>query len=150
MIEGVRIRRLEPHRDARGSLTELLRSDWSEFTRFGQAILTVNLPGVVRGWHSHRRQTDVIVVIAGRAVVGLYDARAASPTFGAAEGHIVDGNDPVAIFVPPQVFHGYKTLGEAPAFIANFPDQLYDPTMPDEERVPADAPHIPFDWSAAG
>jgi dTDP-4-dehydrorhamnose 3,5-epimerase len=40
VIEGVRVRALERHADDRGSLTELLRSDWPEFTRFGQAIVT--------------------------------------------------------------------------------------------------------------
>lgn len=147
MIEGVRIHALEPHRDARGSLTELLRSDWEEFTGFGQAILTLNLPGVIRGWHAHRRQTDVIVVISGRVVLPLYDGRRGSLTFGRVDEHLVDDGPAFALFVPPGVFHGYKTLGEVPALIANFPDRLYDPADPDEERVPHDAPHVPYDWS---
>jgi len=56
VIEGVRVRALSCHADDRGSLTELLRSDWPEFTRFGQPIVTVNLLGVIRGWHWHDRQ----------------------------------------------------------------------------------------------
>ena len=148
-IDGVRIRQLEPHRDERGSLTELLRSDWPEFERFGQAILTLNQPGVVRGWHAHRSQTDVIVVISGRALIGLYDAREDSATRGTAEGHVVDAAEPRAIFVPPGVFHGYKTLSASLALIANFPDQLYDRSAPDEVRMPPDTAEIPFDWSAS-
>jgi dTDP-4-dehydrorhamnose 3,5-epimerase len=146
MIEGVRIRALEPHADARGSLTEVLRSDWPEFTRFGQAIVTVNAPGVIRGWHWHRRQTDVIVPIHGRVLLPLYDGRPGSPTHGALEEHVSDDGRRLALFVPPGVYHGYRTLGPDAAIIVNFPDLVYDPAEPDEVRVPHDAPEIGYRW----
>jgi dTDP-4-dehydrorhamnose 3,5-epimerase len=148
VIEGVRVRPLARHGDARGSLTELLRSDWPEFSRFGQAIFTVNRPGVIRGWHWHRRQTDVIIVVAGAALVPLYDGRAASPTRGQLEEHVLDEQNFAAVFIPPGVYHGYRTIGDAPALILNFPDALYDPARPDEERVPHDDPAIGYRWEA--
>lgn len=148
MIKGVRVRKLIPHSDERGSLTELLRSDWPEFSGFGQAILTVNAPGVIRGWHMHHRQTDVVVVIAGRLVIALYDARKDSPTFGQVEEHIADEQAAFALFVPPGVFHSYRTLGDIPAHIINIPDQLYDAVTPDEIRVDPFDPSIPYDWNA--
>ena len=148
MIDGVRVRTLMRHVDGRGSLTELLRSDWPEFVLFGQAIATINLPGVIRAWHYHRKQTDVIVVLSGRAVLPLYDGRAGSPTRGAVEEHVADGASPFALFVPPGVYHGYKTLGDVPALILNFPSEVYDPAAPDEERVPHDSPEIPYDWDS--
>lgn len=147
-IEGVVVRRLEPHVDERGSLTEVLRSDWPEFTRFGQAIVTLNHPGVIRGWHWHRRQTDVIVVLVGRVVVPLYDGRQGSATFGEVQEHVLDASCPMTLFIPPGVYHGYRTISRDPAIIVNFPDQTYDPLSPDEERVPHDAQHIPYDWDA--
>jgi len=149
VIEGVRVRGLVRHADERGSLTEVWRSDWPEFLKFGQASLTVNLPGVVRGWHWHRRQTDVIVVVQGRAVVALYDARTRSPTRGGVMEFTCDESALRAIVVPPGVYHGYKTLGERPALILNFPDRGYDASSPDEERVPFDSSDVPYDWSAA-
>ena len=148
MIEGVRVRRLARHEEARCSLTELLRSDWPEFTRFGQAIVTVNRPGVIRGWHWHRRQTDVIVVVAGSALVPLYDGRPDSPTRGQIEEYVTGEDDLAAIFVPPGVYHGYRTIGGTPALILNFPDATYDPARPDEERVPHDDPAIGYRWEA--
>ena len=148
MIQGVRVRLLQRHSDHRGSLTELLRSDWPEFTGFGQAIVTVNEPGVIRGWHWHDRQTDVIVVIGGRAKVPLYDGRSRSATAGLVEEHVCGGNDLQAIFVPPGVWHGYQTVSAEAAIIVNFPDQLYDATHPDEHHVPHDAPGVPYDWNA--
>ena len=142
------VRRLDRHTDERGSLTELLRSDWPEFTRFGQAIFTVNQPGVIRGWHWHRRQTDVIVVLSGAALIPLYDGRAASATRGQLDEHVLDEQHMAAVFVPPGVYHGYRTLGHAPALIVNFPDALYDPVRPDEERIPHDDPSIGYRWEA--
>lgn len=148
MIEGVRVRSLVAHRDERGSLTELLRSDWPEFGAFGQAILTVNAPGVIRGWHLHHRQTDVVVVISGRLLIVLYDAREGSPTHGVVEEHLAEEAAGFALFVPPGVFHSYRTMGHAPALIVNLPDQLYDAAQPDEVRVDPFDPSIPFDWKA--
>jgi dTDP-4-dehydrorhamnose 3,5-epimerase len=147
MIHGVRVRPLVPHVDARGSLVEVFRSDWPEFGGFGQALLTVNLPGVVRAWHWHRRQTDAIVVIAGRALLALYDGRTGSPTFRTLEEHVGDGDRPFALFVPPGVYHGYRTIGQISALILNFPDRLYDPAAPDEERVPHDSPIVGYNWN---
>jgi len=148
MIEGVRVRSLQRHADDRGSLTELLRSDWPEFTRFGQAIVTVNLPGVIRGWHWHDRQTDVIVVVSGRALVPLYDGRTDSATARTVEAYVCGDGDLRAIFVPPGVWHGYKTIGPEPSVIVNFPDQVYDAAHPDEHRAPHDTPAVPYDWKA--
>ena len=148
MIEGVRVRSLKRHVDERGSLTELLRSDWPEFTRFGQAIVTVNQPGVIRGWHWHDRQTDMIVVIEGRAVVPLYDGRPGSATNGQVEAYACGADDLKAIFVPPGVWHGYKTVSSEPAIILNFPDQVYDPAQPDEHRAPHDTPGVPYNWDS--
>lgn len=148
MIEGVRVRPLQPHADPRGSLTELFRSDEGGFPASGQLILTVNLPGVIRAWHWHERQTDAIIVISGRALLPLYDRRPASPTHGALEEHVGDGDKPFVLYVPPGVMHGYKTLGDRPALILNFPDRVYDAKAPDEERIPYDSPEIPFDWAS--
>jgi dTDP-4-dehydrorhamnose 3,5-epimerase len=148
VIDGVNVRSLKRHADDRGSLTELLRSDWPEFTGFGQAIVTVNQPGVIRGWHWHDRQTDVIVVIEGRAIVPLYDGRPGSKTAGQVDAYRCGAGDLKAIFVPPGVWHGYKTVSSESAIILNFPDQAYDPAHPDEHRAPHDAPGVPYSWDS--
>ena len=114
----------------------------------GQAIVTVNKPGVIRGWHWHDRQTDVIVVVSGRAKVPLYDGRKGSKTFGQIEEHVCGDDDLKAVFVPPGVWHGYKTVSSEPAIIVNFPDQVYDAAHPDENRAPHDALGVPYDWNA--
>ena len=150
MIVGVTKRALISHRDERGSLTEVLRSDWPDFVAFGQAIVTINLPGVVRAWHWHRQQTDVIVAISGTVLLPLYDGRPASSSFKQLEEHVSNEGDRFALFVPPGVYHGYKTLGPTSAVILNFPSHTYDPLLPDEERVPHDDAEIAYDWSSRG
>lgn len=147
-IAGVDVRDLASSADARGSLTEVLRSDWPEFPGFGQAIVTVNGPGVVRGWHWHDRQTDVIVVVRGRVLLPLYDGRGSSPTRGATWHRVAEGLS-FALFVPPGVYHGYKTIGAEPAVILNFPSEVYDAARPDEHRIEHDHPSTGFDWDAA-
>jgi dTDP-4-dehydrorhamnose 3,5-epimerase len=146
VIEGVRVHPLQINADERGSLTELLRSDWPEFVKFGQAIATVNLPGVIRGWHWHHRQTDVVIPIRGRVLLPLYDGRPGSPSKGALEVRVSDDGERFALFVPPGVLHGYRTLGTEPAIIVNFPSELYDRARPDEERVAFDEPSIGYRW----
>lgn len=145
-ISGVRVRELVAHSDVRGSLTEILRSDWPEFGRFGQAIVTVNRPGVIRAWHWHDRQSDVIVVLQGRVLLPLYDGRPGSDTRGSSWQRISEEGQLFALFVPPGVYHGYKTVGPRDALIVNVPTDVYDASAPDEHRVPHDDPTIGFDW----
>ena len=82
MIEGVTVKSLRVIPDERGWLMEIIRRDDPFFTRFGQTYLTVVYPGVVKGWHWHREQTDHFCVLKGMAKVVLFDRRDGSPTRG--------------------------------------------------------------------
>ena len=125
-----------------------LQSDHlSVHERDGQAIITVNRPGVIRGWHWHHRQTDIIVAVHGRVLLPLYDGRADSPTRGKIEERISEDGRRFALFVPPGVYHGYRTIGDEPATILNFPTETYNDAAPDEERVPFDDPAIGYAWT---
>ena len=82
MIEGVKIKRLKVIADERGWLMEMLRDDDEIFQKFGQVYLSVVYPGVVKGWHFHKRQTDHFVFVKGMAKVVLHDMRDSSATRG--------------------------------------------------------------------
>lgn len=147
MIEGVAVRELRKNVDDRGYLMEILRSDWSEVYRnFGQAYVSLNYPGVIRAWHYHMKQWDVFVCLKGMIKVPLYDAREGSPTKGQIDEFVTGEHRPLAILIPPGVYHGYVTLGTEPSLLLNFPTELYDPHRADEFRTPHDSPDIPYRW----
>jgi len=44
------------------------------------------------------------------------------------------------LLIPPLVLHGIMALNNEPVMIINFPDYLYNPADPDEQRLPHDMP----------
>ena len=58
MIEGVVVKKLKVIPDERGLLMEMMRDDDPFFQKFGQVYLSVVYPGVVKGWHYHKKQTN--------------------------------------------------------------------------------------------
>ncbi len=146
-IDGVRTKALRVVADERGRLMEMLRADDPEFTRFGQVYLTAAYPGVVKAWHYHERQTDNFVCVAGMMKLVLYDDREASPTRGVVNEFFVGDHNPLLVQIPPLVFHGFKCISEREALVVNVPSQPYDHAHPDEFRLDAHDPRIPYDWA---
>jgi dTDP-4-dehydrorhamnose 3,5-epimerase len=147
VIDGVKVRQLRFIPDERGYLMEILRSDWKEFERFGQVYVTAAYPGVVKGWHYHKLQTDHFVCIHGMAKVVLYDRREGSPTHGEVNEFFIGERNPSLVKIPPEVVHGFKGVGQGVALIVNVPTELYNYEEPDEYRLPYDTDEIPYDWA---
>ena len=146
MIDGALIKQLRVVPDERGFLMEMLRNDDPFFQRFGQAYITACYPGVVKGWHYHRIQTDHFVCVKGMAKVVLYDSREDSPTHGKVQEVFMGERNPILLRIPSHVMHGFKAVGTETAMIINFPTELYNHNQPDEYRMPWDTPEIPYDW----
>ena len=146
MIDGVEIKKLRLIPDERGFLMELLRSDDPLFKKFGQVYLSVVYPGVIKGWHFHKLQTDFIAVIKGMAKVVLYDRRESSPTFGEVKELFMGDLNPTLIRIPPLVLHGMKGVGTEPGYFINCPTEVYNYEHPDEYRVDPYDRSIPYDW----
>ena len=147
MIEGASIRRLPVIPDERGFLMEIFRADDPEFEAFGQVYLSVVYPGVVKGWHYHKEQTDHFCVVKGMAKVVLFDRREDSPTRGEVNEFFLGEKNPAILSIPRLVLHGMKGIGVEPAYVINIPDRPYRREEPDEFRTPPDDPSIPYDWS---
>lgn len=147
MIAGVVVKPLRVIPDERGFLMEMLRSDDEIFERFGQSYITACYPGVVKGWHYHKKQTDHFVCVKGMAKVVLYDGRESSPTYRQVQEFFIGERNPVLLKIPCLVMHGFKAVGTETAMIINFPTELYNYKEPDEYRVPWDTRDIPYDWS---
>jgi dTDP-4-dehydrorhamnose 3,5-epimerase len=147
MIEGVKVKKLRVIPDERGRLVEVLRSDDTEsFRKFGQVYMTTAYPGVVKGWHYHKKQWDNFVVIQGMAKVVLYDARKESPTYREIDEFFVGVHNLVLLQIPPFVMHGFKCISESEAIVINIPTEVYNYEQPDEYRVAPRSAEIPYDW----
>jgi dTDP-4-dehydrorhamnose 3,5-epimerase len=147
LIDGVVVKPLRVIPDERGFLMEMLRSDDEVFEKFGQAYITACYPGVVKGWHYHKKQTDHFVCVKGMAKVVLFDGREDSPTYRQVQEFFIGERNPVLLKIPRMVMHGFKAVGTEMAMIINFPTELYNYKEPDEYRIPWDSNDIPYDWS---
>jgi dTDP-4-dehydrorhamnose 3,5-epimerase len=146
-IHDVVIKRLVTHSDDRGYFREILRDDDQLLARFGQTSITRTYPGVIKAFHWHHAQDDLWYVADGMARVVLYDMRADSPSFQATQVIYAGEDDPVLIYIPAGVAHGYQVLGNKPVLLFYHVTQSYDRQHPDEERIRWDDPEIGFDWA---
>jgi dTDP-4-dehydrorhamnose 3,5-epimerase len=146
MIDGVHVKQLKLIPDERGFLYEMLRTDDPFFQQFGQCYLTAVYPGVVKGWHWHKLQTDHFVCVKGMAKVVLYDRREDSPTHGEVNEFFMGERNPILLVIPKGVLHGMKGVGTETAMIINLPTHPYDHQDPDEFRVDPHDNDIPYDW----
>jgi dTDP-4-dehydrorhamnose 3,5-epimerase len=147
LIDGVRIKELRTLPDERGFLMEILRSDDEIFESFGQVYMTAAHPGVVKGWHYHKVQTDFFTVVKGMMKIVLYDGRPDSPTTGVVNEFFMGELNPLLITIPPGVLHGMKAIGTEPGYVINCPTEPYDHREPDEYRVDPHDNDIPYDWA---
>ncbi len=147
MIAGVRVKPVRVLPDERGRLMEILRSDDELFLRFGQLYMTTAYPGVVKGWHFHKKQVDNFAVLRGMIKLALYDRREDSPTRGEVNEFFLGEHNPQLVQIPVLVLHGFKAIGTAEAIVINCPTEVYDYAAPDEFRVDPRSKEIPYDWS---
>ena len=145
-LPGVKLVDLMRFPDERGIFTEIMRSDWKELLEedvIVQANLSITYPGIVRAWHRHERgQVDYFVVVRGAIKVCAYDDREGSPT----RGHLVEvvlcDKRMQILRVPGHYWHGFKAVGNEPAYLVYFVNRLYDYKHPDELRRPWNDPSV--------
>ncbi len=107
MTNSGKVHRLYPGKitDARGSFTELWRASRGPLIR--QVNLSVSRPGVIRGMHYHRNQTDLWTIIDGRAEVHLVNLRTLLH-----EIHTLRAGD--QLLIEPGIAHGFLVAGRSP------------------------------------
>ncbi len=147
MIRDVRVKPLRVIPDERGRLMEILRSDDEVFLRFGQLYMTTAHPGVVKGWHYHKKQVDNFAVVKGMIKLVLYDRREGSPTRGEVNEFFLGEHNAQLVQIPQLVLHGFKAVGAEEAIVINCPTELYRYDGPDEYRVDPLSNEIPYDWN---
>ncbi len=147
MIDGVRTKQLRVIPDERGRLMEILRGDDELFICFGQLYMTTAYPGVVKGWHYHKKQVDNFVVLKGMIKLVLYDQRQDSATHGEVNEFFLGEHNAQLVQIPNFVLHGFKCIGNEEAILLNCPTELYRYSEPDEFRIDPFSKEVPYDWA---
>jgi len=147
LIDGVIVKQLRVIPDERGWLMEIIRRDDPFFRQFGQTYITAVYPGVVKGWHWHKLQTDHFCVIKGMIKTVLYDRRAGSPTEGEINEFFMGERNPIVVTIPSGVLHGMKGMGTETGILLNLVTEPYNYGEPDEYRVDPHGGEVPYDWS---
>ncbi len=126
-IEGVLIKELKKHTDARGWLIETYRDDEidSQYTPVMSYISMTNSQ-IARGPHEHIFQTDLFGFIGPSTFkIYLWDNRKDSPTYLHKMIITAGEDDPKSILVPPGVVHAYKNIGNKLGMVTNYPNRLF-------------------------
>lgn len=144
-IDGVELSELRRIPDERGAIFHMLRADEASFESFGEIYFSLVYPGVVKGWHVHKRMTLNYAVPIGTVKLVCFDDRPNSPTCGALQEVYMGEFNYVRVKIPPLVWNGFKGVGCQPALMANCATEPHDPA--EIERKDPFTQDIPYDWS---
>ncbi len=144
MIEGVLIHPLRQIPDERGKVMHMLRTDDPHFEQFGEIYFSVVYPGVIKGWHLHKRMTINYAVPFGSIKLVLYDDREGSATRGETQEIFLGESNYALVRVPPNVWNGFKGIGLTQAVVANCATIPHDPA--EIVRLDPFSKKIPYDW----
>ena len=127
-IGGLIIEKLIKFSDERGFLVETFRIDnLPDDSKPVMSYVSYTRPGVGRGPHEHKRQTDIFCFIGpGNFRIKLWDNRKKSRSFGYCMEIRGGENNPIRVIVPPGVVHGYQNISQSiDGMVLNYPDKLY-------------------------
>jgi len=132
-ISEIQIKKLNIFANDQGYLFETLRADDKIFDgKFGQVLVSAVYPGIIKGLHLHKKQTDYTTCIKGNikyvAIKINLDKSIKINTF------VVGEKNPILIKCPPGVWHGYTPLSNQEAIVLHLMDKTYDPADPDTDR----------------
>ena len=144
--DGVECRALTAHVDARGQFTEIFREEWRLMRPAVQWNMVRSRPGVLRGVHVHRRHADCLLLVEGRATIGLRDLRSTSNTPGAVALVALDAAEPAILVIPAGVAHGF--LFHAPSLHIFAVTEYWDPA--DELGCHWADPELGISWPIGG
>jgi dTDP-4-dehydrorhamnose 3,5-epimerase len=143
-IEGVLIADLKVWADERGQFVETFRKEWfpqRSWERM-QTNHSESQAGVLRGLHYHHHQIDYWYVPRGMIRVGFADLRPDSATYMQSAVLEIGEENPVGVFIPSGVAHGFVALTNAT--LTYLVDNYYDNS--DENGVAWNDPQLRVPW----
>jgi len=132
--------------DERGAFCESFRREWFPFVDWTnmQMNRSISTPGVLRGLHYHFHQIDYWFLMSGRIRVGLADLRPNSPTYKVGATLDIDAADPVGLYIPVGVAHGF--YAQTDVILTYVVNQYYNGGT-DENGVAWDDPTLGVPWN---
>jgi dTDP-4-dehydrorhamnose 3,5-epimerase len=132
MLDGVKFIDLKLHSDDGGYFLELLRLEQYPVKQVNYSLV---MPGAIKAWHLHYKQSDIWFVPPGnRLLVGLRDCRIDSDT-SCDTMRFIMGDAPKLLIIPPGVAHGCANVGSTPSSLIYFVTETFDIENPDEQRL---------------
>lgn len=144
MIKDVIIKKLDKIPDERGAIMHMLRADDKEFQKFGEVYFSKAYPGVIKGWHLHKKMTLNYCVVEGMIKLVLFDNRKNSSTKGQVQEIFIGEDNYCLVQIPPGIINGYKTIGSKTSILANCSTHSYE--NGEMERIDPLSNEIPYSW----
>lgn len=145
VLDGVRTRPIEVHRDARGSFAEYFVAHRDHGINPLQWSVVTSEAGVLRGMHLHNRHDEYFTLVSGHVTLGLHDIRPGSPTEGLAATYEWDENEPIQLIFPRGLVHGW--LFHRPSAHLQATSEAYDHYSADDNSgCHWSDPGLAIDW----
>jgi dTDP-4-dehydrorhamnose 3,5-epimerase len=107
-INDVLVMRAHSFRDHRGAFVKVFqRSFVPDADEMVECNYAERAQNTLVGLHFHRTQADYWTFVRGRALVGLYDMRPGSSTYGTTATLTMGEDDLLSVYIPPGVAHGF-------------------------------------------
>lgn len=144
IIAGIKFAKLKIWADDRGRFLETFRKEWfpERSWEVTQTNCSYSQANVLRGLHYHLRQVDYWFAPQGMIRVALVDLRDSSPTRGASQTLEIGEDNPMGIFIPIGIAHGFVALSDAT--LTYLVDNYYDGS--DELGVAWNDPALGVTW----
>ena len=140
MIDGIVRLPLRYVADERGWFLEVRRESVLPRATV-QTNVSFSRRGVIRGLHYHERgQDDLFTCLTGMARVVVLDRET-----GAVFSEDVGEDNPVSIYVPGRLAHGFEALTDL--LFCYHVTREYDPSQPDEHGIAWDDERVRHLWS---
>jgi len=113
-----------------GFLIELYKD--KETGQKTEVYLTAALPGAFKGYHLHRVRAARYVALKGIMKITTYEHDGEKWT---GTETVLDAGAvvPQRMFIPKNAATGLENIGTEEAWLINYPDPAYDPTLTDEQ-----------------
>lgn len=82
---------------------EMVRCDDNIFEKFDQIYLTFAYPGVVKGWHYHKKQTHIFIPVKGMFKLVLYDNCSELSAHEETNEFFIAERNPLVVTIPTAV-----------------------------------------------